>query len=416
MSAARLLEIIEDGIVQHGGDLDGWTRRDDETLQLFDGRVTLRAELLDEEESSEVTVHAHVFTKLHEHDDEELDACVFGLGDNNEEALTQAATIWMTCIAGPVRSFIDNKPVCMTCQAGVHGGDVEQGYSPGDYGLPNLRAYVGPAVGRGFDDAGIQGAIDDTRPWFRYAAESAAPRKVHLAKATIMSQGKQGWSRELEIDGHEVSHSDPDWPAGVTGPEVGYLVRYAVFEFPKNSNQLTQRAELERTIHYFIDHFHKYEYTETLLEEMAEKGFDPDLSHEVESISTIAFGRMYFEGHGVEFATTVIRARESGEVEVDIPIMSLPAYSRARAIAAERFESMPEEQLQALCLYSAESQAILSAFEDEGENLDLSSLNLFPCVIPDRNVSQTTMDLAMARLHEMLEADRPAKKPWWKFW
>jgi hypothetical protein len=40
----QLLDLIEQGIVGHGGDLGGWTRRDGETLQLFDGRVTLRAE------------------------------------------------------------------------------------------------------------------------------------------------------------------------------------------------------------------------------------------------------------------------------------------------------------------------------------------------------------------------------------
>ena len=40
----------------------------------------------------------------------------------------------------------------MTCQAGVEGGDASQGYSPGDYGLPGLRAYVGPAIVRGFND------------------------------------------------------------------------------------------------------------------------------------------------------------------------------------------------------------------------------------------------------------------------
>ena len=40
--ADRLLELIEEGIVQHGGDLGGWTRRNDQSLQLFDGRVTLR--------------------------------------------------------------------------------------------------------------------------------------------------------------------------------------------------------------------------------------------------------------------------------------------------------------------------------------------------------------------------------------
>lgn len=68
--ANRLLEIIERDIVAHGGDLGGWTRLSDESLQLFDGRVTLRAEVHEEEQAGDNVVHAHVFTTLPEHEDE----------------------------------------------------------------------------------------------------------------------------------------------------------------------------------------------------------------------------------------------------------------------------------------------------------------------------------------------------------
>ncbi len=55
--ANRLLEIIERDIVAHGGDLGGWTRLSDESLQLFDGRVTLRAEVHEEEQAGDNVVH-----------------------------------------------------------------------------------------------------------------------------------------------------------------------------------------------------------------------------------------------------------------------------------------------------------------------------------------------------------------------
>jgi hypothetical protein len=45
----RLLELIERVVVEHGGNLGGWTRRSDDALQLFDGRVTLRAEVNESE-------------------------------------------------------------------------------------------------------------------------------------------------------------------------------------------------------------------------------------------------------------------------------------------------------------------------------------------------------------------------------
>lgn len=415
--ADRLLERIEEGIVEHGGDLGGWTRRSDETLQLFDGRVTLRAELKPINPSATGgMVHAHVLTTLHEHEDEELDACLFGSGDDREAALAQAALVSITGVAGPIRSFMDNKPVCMTCQAGVEGGDASAGYVQGDYGLAGLHAYVGPAISRGFADERAQPDFDDTKPWFRFAAESAAPRRVHLAKATVVSR-KDGWSRELEIDGHDVSHRDPVWPADAPGPEFAYLTRFAVFEFPRNSTEIRRRAELERTIRHFAESFTKYDSVDGLMEEMVRQGFDPDLVHEAESTSTIAFSRALFEPHGVQYSSTVIRARRDGEIKSDVPLMSLPAYNRARALAVSLRETMKPEDFQALCLYNAESHAIGQAMNAMGDRVDLTQMKLYPCIVPDRGVSRQTMDAALTLLNELVERNRPRrKKPWWKFW
>ena len=410
----RLLELIERGVVEHGGDLGGWTRRTDDALQLFDGRVTLRAEVND---AAAKTVHAHVLTTLHEYDDEILDACLFGMGDNADAALREASFIWITCVAGPIKSFLDDKPVCMSCKAGVAGGDPSKGYSRGDYGLPDLRAYVGPSFARGLDDGSIHSTVDDTKPWFRFAAESAAPRRVHLAKASIVSKGKEGWSRELEIDGHEVSHHDPNWPAGVRGPDHGYMIRFAVFEFRRNSTELHRRAALDRTIRYFAENFSQHDSVDQLMEAMARQGFDQDLIHEAESISTIAFSRALFEQHGVQFSPTIIRARRDGRVETDVPLMSIPSYSRARALAAELRETMKQDDFQSLCLYNAEANAILKAMEASGDKLDLTQIKMYPCVVPDRGVSDQTMDTALAKQNELFDRNRsPRKKPWWNFW
>ncbi|HZN34749.1 MAG TPA: hypothetical protein VFB80_13065 [Pirellulaceae bacterium] len=414
----RLLERIEEGVVAHGGDLGGWTRRSDDSLQLFAGRVTLRAELKDAGPSAtDGMVHAHVLTTLHEHEDEALDACLYGMGDDREGALGQAAAIWITGVAGPIKSFLDNKPICMTCQAGVAGGDLAGGYSPNDYGLTGLRAFVGPSLSRGIEDDRVMAAIDDRKPWFRYAAESAAPRRVHLAKVTIVSKGKEGWDRELEIDGHDVSHLDPNWPAGVRGPDFGYLTRFAVFEFPRNSTEIQRRAELERTIRHFALHLPKYDSVDRLMAEMVGQGFDPDLVQETESISTIAFGRMLFEHLGVQYSSTIIRARRDGRIQTDVPLMGIPAYSRARALAVSLRDAMSEDAFQSLCLYNAESHALVQALNAAGDKPDLSSMKMFPCVVPERGVSGQTMDAALATLNRLVERDRQAaKKPWWKFW
>jgi len=200
---------------------------------------------------------------------------------------------------------MDNKPVCMSCQAGVADGDPSQGYSRSDYGLPGLRAYVGPSFARGVDDGSIQAAVSDTKPWFCFASESAAPRRTHLAKATIVSKGEEGWSRNLEIDGHEVSYHDPDWPAGIRSPKFSYMTRFAVFEFDRHSTELRRRAELDQAIRYFAENFSKYDSVNELMEAMVRHGFEQDLVHETESISTIAFGRALFEPHGVQYSPTI---------------------------------------------------------------------------------------------------------------
>lgn len=413
----RLLELIDNGVVAHGGDLGGWTRISDDTLQLFDGRVTLRAELFDAGSAGVGTVHAHILTTLHEYHDEVLDACLFGIKDTREASLAEAAMIWLTSVAGPIKSFLDDKPLCMSCRAGVDDGDPLQGYSREDYGIPGLRAYVGPAFARGLDAEQVQSAGDDTNPWFRFAAESAAPRRVHLAKASIMSKGEIGWSRDLEIDGHEVSYHDPEWPATVCGPDFGYMTRFAVFEFPPNSLEMSRRAKIDQTIRYFAENFSKQDSVDQLIEAMIQEGFDRDLVHETESISTIAISRALFEPLGVQFSPTIIRARSDGRVETDVPLMSIPAYSRARALAAEFRETMTREDFQNLCSYSAEANAILKAIEAEDDKIDLTQLKMYPCIVPDRETTSQTMDIALAKLNELTDRNRsPLKSPWWKFW
>ena len=418
----RLLELIEDAIAAHGGDLGGWTRSEGETLQLFDGRVTLRANVIEPPagappEPPEM-VHAHVLTTLHEHDDEVLEACLVGVGNDRDEALKQASVVWMTAVAGPIRSFLDNKPVCMTCQAGVIGGDRAQGYSEGDYGLAGLRAFVGPAIARGLDDD-IWQALDENKPWFRYAAESAAPRRVHMVKVTILSDPQHGWQREMEIDGHDVSHRDPNWPVGIKPQQMGYVTRFAVFEFPRNSREIARRAELERTILHFAANYAKHADTDELMAAMEQEGFDPELVHEVESFSTIAFGRALFEPLGAQYVPTVIRARRDGRVETDVQLMTIPAYTRARALTARISDSMPLEEFQALAMYNAESHVLSQVFQ-ENEQPDLTQIQMFPLVVPDRGVSDETMNAAIAQMHQMLEdyraTQKAKKKPWWKFW
>jgi hypothetical protein len=415
----RILDLIEEGIVKHGGDLGGWTRRTGDGLQLFDGRVTLRALLKEIAPSgSASTVHAHVLTALPAYDNEVLDACLVGMEKDRETSLAQIAALWVFAVAGPIKSLIDSKPVHMACQADVPNGDIAKGYSPYDFGLAGMHAYVGPTISRWKDDQRIPPVINDEQPWFRFAAESAGPRRVHLAKATVASKGKHGWRWELEIDGHESSCHDSDWLTGVPGPDFGYVTRFAVFEFPHDSRAVSERAELDRAIRYFAENFSRCGSVKQLMQSMESQGFDPDLVHEVGSISTIAFGRVLFEPHGVKYSPTIVRVRGDGRVDADVPLMSIPAYSRARALAGELRRTMPKESFRSLCLYHAESNAIQKALNAEGgTEILLSEMKFPPLVVPDRDISDQTVTAAMDRLNNSVGSDRSSKdRPWWKFW
>ena len=412
-NSQQLLEKIEQGIVEHGGDLGGWTRLSNDGLQLFDGRVTLRCEVAEETQNeNRCSIHAHIVTTLHEHDDESVDACVLGMAEQLDDAIDQAAVIWISSVAGPIKSFIENKPICMTCQAGVVDGDIAAGYSPGDYGLPGVRAYVGPAICRG----DVEDNFDDSMPWFRFATESAAARRVHMAKVTLSCIEGEGWRRQLEIDGHEVSHSDPDWPAPVSENKFGYMIRYAIFEFPRNSRKIDHRQELDRTIRHFAQNYSAFEDIGDLMKSMVDNGFNANLVHQTESLATIAFGRLYFEHLGISYSPTIIRAMRDGSVLQDVPLMSLPAYNRGRAVGAQMREELSDDDFLSLCAYNAESNAILQVLEGQSADADLSGISLYPCVVPDYGVSDQTMEAALEVLNGMLSKPVLAKKPWWKFW
>lgn len=385
---ARLLERIEERIVTHSGDLGGWTAHTADALKIFDGRVTLRAEIIDGGEGK--PVHTHVFATLHEYDDEVLDACILGMGEDTDAALGQAATIWMQGVGAPIRSFMEDREVCMAARIDEEADPV----------LAGGRAYAGPFFPRGLDDS-VVSALDDALPWFRFAAEAAAPRRVHLAKVFISTGSGTGWARQLEIDGHNVSHRDRDWPAGVTSAEAGYVTRFAVFELPPE--EIERRAELDRTILHFAEHYAQGGSVDDLTEEMVRQGFDPILVHETESISTIAFGRVLFESRGISYPPTIIRARNDGRVEADVPLLSIPAYSRARALVPQIQQVLTPDDFMDLCVYSAESHVILQAMEGKGNDVDLSGFTLYPCVVPDPNVSQETMDAALRLMRQMVD-------------
>jgi hypothetical protein len=145
------------------------------------------------------------------------------------------------------------------------------------------------------------------------------------------------------------------------------------------------------------------------MEAMVRHGFDQDLVNETESVSTIAFGRALFEQSGVQFSSTIIRARRDGRVETDVPLMSISSYTRARVIATELQETMKHDDFQSLCLYSAESNVIVKAMEAGGDKLHLTRMKMYPCLVPDRGVSDQT-GRRVSKLNDLVGQNRSPDK------
>src|SRR5262249_39824674 len=157
---------------------------------------------------------------------------------------------------------------------------------------------------------------------------------------------------------------------------------------PENSAEIRRRAEVDRAIRHFAENFRKHESVGQLMQAMDAQGFDSDLVKEVESISTIAFGRIILETMKANCASTIVRARRDGRIKMDAPLLSLPAYARAKALARSLHETMSSDDFQALCLYSAEVNAVSNALQNTGGKLDLTTCHMSPCVVPDRETSQ----------------------------
>ena len=399
-SSQTLLSLIQGAIEAHDGGLGGATKLDGDQLQIFDGRVTLQANAETSLETEGMTIlHCHVFATLHEFQDEVLDACVTGHGVDADKALGETAFKWMTGVAGPIRSFIDGRPVCMTCKTGVDGGNLEEGFSPDDYGLPRLHAYISPSLQTNFTDDDDTIAKADNLPWFQYAAESASASKVHLAKVTLEPQGEQGWQRHLEVDGHDVSHIQKNWLPNAPTQSSSVTVRYAVFSFPDDSGITPARAALDSAIESFIKICLECEEGDDPVEKMVAQGVDPALVDQVDTVSTLAFGRMFFEPHGVQYSPVIYLARCDGTLAERVPVMSLPAYNRGRAILARMAPEMAEEDTQRICLYGNESCAILQLLES---GMEIGEIDLQPWLVVELGMSDQQIEDARITYREIL--------------
>lgn len=162
-----------------------------------------------------------------------------------------------------------------------------------------------------------------------------------------------------------------------------------------SSGGMSAATRLDDAILYFALRYPSCESLEVLQDDMVHhQCFDPEHVHQVTHISTIAWGRYLFQNFGIKYPKTIIRARDDGSVESDVDLASLPAYIRAMALVDRIESSLSRHAFRVLCMYNAESRAIVKAIKALGQGLDLREITMYPVVVPDLHVQKETVQRA----------------------
>lgn len=161
------------------------------------------------------------------------------------------------------------------------------------------------------------------------------------------------------------------------------------------SRDVSAAKSLDDAILYFALRYPSCESLEVLQDDMLHNQcFDTDQVHQVIHISTIAWGRYLFQNLEIKYPKTIIRARDDGSVEPDVDLGSLPAYTRAMALVDKIQASLSRHAFRVLCMFNAESRAIVRAMKALGQSLDLREITMYPVVVPDLHVQKETVQRA----------------------
>jgi len=401
--------MIESTVVAHGDEFGGWTKLDGDELKVFDGRVTLRAQVhTHPKPGGAAMAQCSVLATLHDHGDEVLNGGVVGVAGSGDEALTSAAQAWLHLVAATIRSFIDGRAVA-GCS---HVSD-----APGA-GLDGFDGYVSPARWASFN--GTQPPeCPDGAPWFRYTREALGPARLQMVKTVVNGNtpdSPTGWRRQLELNGEGLTVTDTDWPAPhLEAP--GYWTRFALVS-QTDEAQMAERDRLDRAIESFATKLSARTAHQEIEKQMSLEGYDLEFIDEIGSFATAGFTRAFFSSRGMNFnfAPTVIRARASGEIEAGVPLASRPAFSRGMAVAARLLPSLDDDAAQAIGLVSGDANAALQAMNSSGSDFDPTQVRFASSIVPERGASQETMQRAVDTIRAEIEAAQGPRKPWWKFW
>ena len=402
--ASLVLKAIRDDLSNHPPDIVGPLTLNEELLSAFGGQLRLTAIVHHDPDAHASIGHAHVIAEIGVGSRAaRLDACVVGIHTDRREALASSGRTWAGAVAGPIFSLLHAKPVL--------SADHFNGSEP--WGIAGCHGFVGPLTSRFFERELDLSPLQDAA-MFDYADALAPAGVVHLAKVTLNATG-EGWSRTIEVDGHEAAHAEPSWNTGLPSASRGVLSQFAVFHYGDRPEAIEQRQRVDDAIRQFVTGFQETGDTDKAADLLEARGFDAALVHDVDCFVLVALGRVIFGNIGAKFSPDFMRINRDGSTQT-LRLMRQPIFARTTVLASELFSGQLVNAAKSLALTSAEINAINSAL-NAGSNP--RNLILSPPIMPDRGVSRSAMEMAITRLQQSAVRPPPSiepAKPWWRIW
>ncbi len=193
-------------------------------VNVLDGK--LRLEIVDRRErsDSENTAHFHVIAHLANSPFRGLDACVIGMGENPEVAISNVAEIYVRSALPPIISLI--KPE-ISSEAKLFAGREP-------WGVPGFRGWAGDIRAQAnaeIPKTEIQKTTDVLfgAPLYEGLSDLPNDGHSHLLKVILMAENGS-WKRSIELDGQPTSIQEERWTGAPAPTHFMITTAFAVFE------------------------------------------------------------------------------------------------------------------------------------------------------------------------------------------
>lgn len=240
--------------------------------------------------------------------------------------------------------------------------------------------------------------------------ELAPPNEVNLVKITLSLENKK-WIRNVEINGHEITYKNYDWPMEI--PSDGTFALCTVFAafhyFDKQDYILERRKSFEKidnAIKIFMDIYKKHVELNLQLDlntagDLLSKEISEDeLVYNIITFIPPAFVRILLSNHKLNFTENYMLILSDSTIKKDKKLIENKVFARAISIGKNFLENAEySKTFEYISCLSAEYNAINAALNNGSKMEDLI---FSPIAIPDINVDSEMLQKTIKKYFEEL--------------